>query len=151
MFTTDFDRYVCEGDTITCEVDGFTVTARIERDNDMGAPDKEHDGFWSSLDPNDPGYIGKKSQRTLQRRLAFEREVMRAWEDDEWFWCGVCLTVEKAGIQLTGDYAASLWGIDCNYPTRGKRRPNTYLREVANELLSDALAEARAALVKLAA
>lgn len=44
MFTEKFQEYACEGDRITCEVDGFTITARIERDDDMGPPWKEHDG-----------------------------------------------------------------------------------------------------------
>ena len=32
MFTKGFDKYVCAGDTISCEVDGFTVAAKIEHD-----------------------------------------------------------------------------------------------------------------------
>lgn len=30
-FTQKFGSYVTPGDSITCEVDGFTVTARVER------------------------------------------------------------------------------------------------------------------------
>ncbi len=149
MFKTDFDHYALEGETITCEVDGFIVTARIERDDDHGAPDKEQDGFWSSLDPKDAGYIGNKSKRTLQRRLAHEREVLRAWKNDEWFWCGICLTVQRNGITLTHEYSNALWGIECNYPSRRKGNRNAYLREVANELLEGALEEAREAIIAL--
>lgn len=54
----DFDRYVCEGDTVTVEIDGFTLTATIYRDDDGSAPDERQDGFWPSLDENDAGYIG---------------------------------------------------------------------------------------------
>ena len=36
-------------------------------------------------------------------------------------------------------FAASLWGIEANYPDSD----NAYLSEVANELLSEALAEAK--------
>ena len=151
MFVDHFDTFALEGETITCEVDGFTVTARIERDRDMGAPDKEQDGFWSSLDPSDAGYIGNRSKRTLQRRLAHEREVLRAWRGGEWFWCGICLTVSRNGIDLTREYSNALWGIECNYPARGKARVNAYLRDVANELLGGALDEARQAIQGLIA
>ena len=32
-FRERFDRYVCEGDSIAVEIDGFRVTARIVRDD----------------------------------------------------------------------------------------------------------------------
>jgi hypothetical protein len=47
---------------------------------------------------------------------------------------------------LNTDHGASLWGIDVNL---GK--DNTYLREVANELLPEALTEARETLAALCA
>ena len=137
MFTKQFDTFVCEGDSISCEVDGLTITATVERDNDSGRPDKEMDGFWPSLNPSDAGYIGKKSRSTLARHMKQAKEVMQAWLDDEWYWCGIVLSVSKGGWQF--DHAASLWGIDCNYPVKGKRRANAYLRDVANELLQEAL------------
>jgi hypothetical protein len=65
-------------------------------------------------------------------------EVFSAWANDEWFYVGIVVTVHKAGIQLTGDYDHALWGIDCNFPS-DKANPNLYLREVANDLLPDAL------------
>jgi hypothetical protein len=60
LFTEKFDDYACEGETITCEKDGFTVVARIERDDDMGPPWKEHDGHgpvseWRPKDSKRPG------------------------------------------------------------------------------------------------
>ena len=38
-----FDRYVSEGDSIACEVDGFRVTARIVRDDCPDAPDQRQE------------------------------------------------------------------------------------------------------------
>lgn len=38
MFVKGFDNYVCDGDKITCEVDGFTITARIVNDDDGSPP-----------------------------------------------------------------------------------------------------------------
>jgi hypothetical protein len=43
MFTNGFGKYVCDGDRITCEVDGFTFTATIVDDSDSGPP-WENDG-----------------------------------------------------------------------------------------------------------
>lgn len=71
---------------------------------------------------------------------------MQAWREDEWFYCGIVLTVSRAGIILD-DHAASLWGIEANYPDSD----NAYLTDVANELLPEALDAARAALATLCA
>lgn len=146
-----FDRYVCEGDTVTLEIDGFILSATIHRDDDTGSPDTAQDGFWPSLDPNDPGYIGPKSKSTLARHTARAAEVLQAWRNDEWFWCGVAVTVSRNGIQLTGDFDHALWGIDCNYPERNKRhRPNEYLSQVASDYIGQALNDAKAKIAQLA-
>ena len=60
MFEEKFDDYACDGEAITCEKDGFTIVARIERDDDMGPPWKEHDGHgrvseWRPKDSKRPG------------------------------------------------------------------------------------------------
>jgi len=57
-FSQKVNSYVCLGDTITCTVDGYTVTARVARDETPDAPDERQDGFWPSLYPNDAGFIG---------------------------------------------------------------------------------------------
>ena len=147
MFKQSFQRYVCEGDRITCEVDGFTVTATVYRDDSSDKPDERDDGFWPSLDPKSAGYIGPKSKRTLARHQAKAQAIMDAWLRDEWFYCGVAITIEKEDVQLLHRYGHALWGIECNYPGSD----NSYLQEVANELLGEALDEARAVLAKLAA
>ena len=146
----DFDHYVCEGDTVTLDIDGFTLTATLYRDDDHGAPDERDDGFWPSLDPNNAGYIGNKSKSTLARHMAFAEQVMQAWRDDEWFYGGVAVTVEREGVQLTGRYDHAVWGLECNYPERNKRRrPNDYLAEVASEFIEEALDAARAKIAAL--
>jgi len=48
---------------------------------------------------------------------------------------------------MLASHAASLWGIEANYPGTD----NSYLIEVANELLPEAVAIARETLVRLAA
>ena len=57
-FTERFSDFVCEGDCIACEQDGFRIVARIVRDDSADAPDQRQDGFWPSLYINDPGFIG---------------------------------------------------------------------------------------------
>lgn len=87
-FTTAFQSYVCAGDTITADVDGFTITARIVFDEST-RPD-EFD--------------------------CYDEDAIAAWRADDWFFCGVCLQVSRGGVDLTGPYGAALWGIEANYP-----------------------------------
>lgn len=140
-FTQTFDAYVCIGDSITCEVDGYTVTARIAHDETPDAPDERQDGFWPSLYKDDAGFIGSGNgfrDRFAKAQAKAER-VMSAWKNDEWFYCGVILSVAIDGLVLD-KHAASLWGIEANYPDSD----NAYLSEVANELLPEAITEAKA-------
>ena len=147
-FRERFDRYVCEGDSIDCEIDGFRVTARIVRDDCPDAPDKRQDGFWPSLYINDPGFIGPGSnfRARLAKAHAEAEAVMEAWRKDEWFYCGVVLTIECEGVELES-HATSIWGMEANYPGSD----NACLSEVAGELLPEALAAGRAALTRLMA
>ena len=140
-FTQKFSDYVCIGDTITCTVYGYTVTARISHDENTDAPDARQDGFWPSLYPNDAGFIGAGNgwRDRFDAAQAKAEAVMAAWKNDEWFYCGVILSVVIEGITLDR-FAASLWGIEANYPDSD----NAYLTEVANELLSEAIDAANA-------
>lgn len=122
QFTEKFDKYVCVGDTITCSFDGFDITARIEYDTDYHIDDDDcHNPDQSVTGCNDE----------QQERLLAARE---SWFGNDWFYCGVVLSVSKNGVVLD-DHAGSLWGIECNYPESN----NSYLTEVANELLPEAL------------
>ena len=147
-FTETFGGFVCEGDAIHCEKDGYHVTARIFRDDCPDAPDKRQDGFWPSLYKDAPGFIGPGNsfrQRFAEAQAKAEA-VMEAWRKSEWFYCGIVLSVERDGIELDR-HAASLWGVECNYPGTD----NSYLTTVANELLPEALDAGRAAASRLAA
>lgn len=147
MFKQQFKSYVCEGDSIACEVDGMECRATIYRDEVVDTPEERNDGFWPSLDPKSAGYIGPKSKRSLARHMAKAQAVMDAWKRDEWWYCGVAVTVSKNDVQLTHKYGSALWGVECNYPGAD----NSYLCVVANEMLGEALEEARGTLAKLAA
>lgn len=147
-FTQRFQTFVCEGDSISCEVAGFEITARIVRDECGDAPDQRQDGFWPSLYKDAPGFIGpgpNHRERFAQAQAKAEA-VMAAWRKDEWFYCGIVLSVALEGVTLE-HRAASLWGIEANYPGSD----NAYLTEVAQELLPEALDAGRAAARRLCA
>ena len=59
-------------------------------------------------------------------------DVLRAWCNDEWTYCGIVLTVtDPNGAEIADE---SLWGIEMNYPGSD----NAYLLDVANELAEQA-------------
>lgn len=132
QFTKPFGAYVCEGDSIRCEANGFTVTARIVRDPDSRIDDD---------DSHNPDQSVTGCDDEQQKTLLANR---KAWENDEWFYCGVVLSVERNGITLD-KRAASLWAIEANYPGSD----NAYLLDVANELLPEALERAEEALEEM--
>ena len=142
-FARGFDRYVCFGDTIETEYDGFTIVARIEHDADHGIDDTDcfsedrNGGMYSEGPAGDKEYANAMAARA-------------AWLRDEWHYCGVVLSVSRDGVTLDA-HAASLWGIDCNFPRElaGRDDPNGYLVEVANELLPEALEAGRVRLASL--
>jgi hypothetical protein len=181
-FTTNFDSYVCDDDTITCTVGPFTCTATVHRDDDESPPWKRNCGHgpvsdWTSrakrpgerilsedrtskryydfaeavktarsdgwdTEPYMTGTAGQRATRAAERDFA----VLKAWCDDEWWYCGIAVTVECNGVELTDTYDHALWGVECNYPNS----KNEYLAEVANELLGDAIDAAKAKLAELA-
>lgn len=141
VFCERFDSYACHGDTIATEFDGFTFTARLEHDSDRSIDDDDcHPAEFSAEVFGD----------TEDGRACFARalEARNAWLRDEWHYVGVVLSVSRAGVVLD-DHAASLWGVDCNYP-RECGGNNGYLTVVAQELLPEALKAARDRLATLA-
>jgi hypothetical protein len=130
-FSSSFDEYVCEGDTITAEIDGFTVIARIERDEDSHIDDDCHD-----TDQDVTGCDDEQQAKLLSAR--------KAWQNDEWFYCGIVLSVSRRGVMLD-EHASSLWSIEANYPESN----NGYLTEVANELIEEAIESGRKAIDKI--
>jgi hypothetical protein len=161
-FSERFATYVCPGDTITCEVGGFTVMAQIVLDDCPDAPEfrgsenapverfpeGRQDGFWPSLYKDAPGFIGPGNgfRERFAKAQAEAEAVMEGWRKGDWFYCGIVLTVTLEGVTLEA-HAASLWGVEANYPGSD----NAYLTEVADELLPEALDTARAVLARLRA
>lgn len=147
-FTERFHSFVCEGDSLTCEAAGFEIIARIVRDDCSDAPDERQDGFWPSLYKDAPGFIGagNNHRERFAQAQARAEAVMEAWRKGEWFYCGIVLSVAFEGVELER-HAASLWGIEANYPDSD----NAYLTDVANELLPEALDAGRTVLARLTA
>ncbi|PHR60236.1 MAG: hypothetical protein COA43_08040 [Robiginitomaculum sp.] len=148
-FVTPFDSYVCLGDSISVDIGDYSISARIFHDDIAERPDQRQDGFWPSLYAKDAGFIGSGNgwRKRFDEQQALAQTIMDAWLNDEWFYCGIILSVRIGETSLT-DHAASLWGIEANFP----KSDNSYLLEVANELLDEALKQAkteRARLCKL--
>ena len=108
-----FDSYVCIGDTVQWSADGFDIVARVEFDPHERPEDSD----------------------------CYSARQIASWRNDEWFFCGVVLSVSRNGVLLS-DHAASTWGVECNFPSR-RKNPNYYLSEVCAELQSEALETAR--------
>ena len=147
-FAERFRPFVCPGDVITCEAGPFTVLAQVVPDDCPDAPDQRQDGFWPSLYIGAPGFIGPgpNHRQRLADAQAKAEAVMEGWRKGDWFYCGIVLSVSAEGVDLART-AAALFGIEANYPGTD----NSYLTEVANELLPEAVAAARETLTRLAA
>jgi len=132
MFTTQFDNYVCENDSIDCVVNGIRYTARVQHDPDCSP--RDYDAPGCCFDTSSDEY-GEENQK-----------IIDAWDNDEWFYVVVVVSacIDESGHEL-GDYLACLGGVDCNFPGGD----NNYLMDVANELLDEAKEEANKELESL--
>lgn len=78
---------------------------------------------------------GESARAYAARAARHDFEVLRAWCNDEWAWCGIAVQVfDENDDELTGEYEFALWGIEMNYPGS----ENSYLLDVANELVGEA-------------
>ena len=124
-FTDNFDRFAIPGEWIHTQVGEVTVVARLVRDEDYHIDDDD----CHNPDQTVTGCNDEQFERLLSARAA--------WFNDEWYYGGIVLEVSIGGIPLD-KHAASLWGIEVNYPGED----NEYLTEVANNLLPEALSVA---------
>ena len=149
-FEQKFDNFVCVGDTIEAEFEGFDLKAEIKQDDDMNQlfaddPTSYNQGFWPSDDPKDCGYIGD-SKKKLKKEQKKAQKVYDAFMRDEWFIGIVTVTVSRNGIELAGD---SIGGTDVNYPSK-VAYPNEHLDDWANELACGAIEQAKKEIKELA-
>ncbi len=138
QFKQGFSEYACTEDTIETTVGKFIVVARIVHDDITTQEGLDADEYYSQ----------DMTGCTDEQQAEIER-VRDAWYANEWFYCGIVLSVyyeNKNGPRIElHDHAASLWGIECNYPGSD----NSYLTEVANEMLPEAIEEGQIALDSL--
>ena len=73
----------------------------------------------------------------------YTEDQIAAFERGDWCYVGVVLSVYVDDVLLL-DHAASLWGIDCNLGD-----DSDYITQCADDLLSEAIAAAKAQASKL--
>lgn len=107
-----FNSYTCCGDSIRWTADRYDFKATIVEDIDT----------------------------PITKSECYTSSQTKAWRNNEWFFVGVVISVSLNGV-LLDDHAATLWGIECNFPKGG----NKYLSEVAQDLQDEALRVAKEA------
>jgi len=130
MFTTHFDKYLCVGDTITTQLDGYEFTARVEYDDDynIDSDDKFNTKLWVT------------AYNDIQKKQILDDE--HAWFNNKWFYGFISIHASFNGVSLP--IFVSLGGLEINL-----RDSNKYLLDVANELLPEAIEEAKKARLEL--
>jgi len=123
---TNSTNYACRGESIEADVDGYTITATIEHDED------------ASIDDDDTHNTDQRVTGCDHKQQEDLPNARKAYHDGRWFYCGIVLSVRRRGVEVT-EHAASLWGIECNYPGSD----NSYLTDVANELIEEAIETAK--------
>ena len=117
------------GELVLCEDRGadrfydFAEACRIARKDGWGS------------EPYD--IAGETKRQKAARAARHDFDVLRAWCNDDWAYCGIAVQVfGPDDAELCGEYDFALWGIEYNYPGTD----NSYLMEVANDLASEAIA-----------
>lgn len=179
MFITGFDKFACIGESISCMVDGFHCVATLIADNDRTPPWERAEGCgvvtpWVTR-AKKPGervlnrdgssyrffdyaetireakrdgwgprekFNGESERQRTARAVQEAWRFLKSWCDDEWHYVGIVVTVSREEIELG---AARTYGLECNAPASD----NSHLLEAANEVLTEALANARDKLAKL--
>lgn len=101
MKFTKFNKFSGVGDSVSVKVGKLTVTARIERDDDMGPPWKEHDGHgpvseWRPRESKRPGERILHEDRGSCRFYGWQEAVQIA-KRDGWGFLPYELKIEKDG------------------------------------------------------
>lgn len=87
--------------------------------------------------------VGETARQYAARAALADFQWLKRWVDDEWRWVGVAVTVERAGVALTGEYDHAIWGVDSESAD--------HLTDLANERIGEAVDAARAKIAELAA
>jgi hypothetical protein len=111
----EFSKCVCVGDYIEIEEEGFTLKATVQEDSDTKPTDFD----------------------------CYSEKDIKAWRNDDWFYCGLVLSVSYKGLELS-THAASCWGLECNIIDN-----NLHLTEMAHELKHEAIEEGKKELQRI--
>ena len=114
MFTEKFDSFVCMGEHVGSALGDSINTS--------------HNGIDYTAS------IIYDSHSHIDDWECYSQEWIDSWKRNEWHFCGVVISASKNGVFIN-DHLASLWGVECNLPLGG----NSYLLDVANELLPEAI------------
>lgn len=101
-----FASFAMEGDSVTWESEGFTLTARLKYDTDTTPMDYE----------------------------CYSPIKIKQWKNNEWFYVGVIIAISKNGVMLD-EHAASRWGVDCNYSKTSNKYLSTIAGNMEGEAL----------------
>jgi len=104
-----FGSYVCAGDCVHWQHEGFDLVATVIYDNSTNMDDFD---CYSSL-------------------------KIKQWKNNEWFFCGIIISAEKNDVLLS-DHAASLWGIECNYNKKSNKHLSEVCVELQDEAIETA-------------
>ena len=107
-----FNPYVCAGDCVHWQHEGFDLTATVIHDHS------------TSIDDFD----------------CYSAVKIKQWKNDEWFFAGIVISVKKNDVLLS-DHAASLWGIDCNYNKTSNKYLSEVCAELQDETIETAKKE----------
>ena len=137
------------GDTIEFEQEGFSIRAEIHYDE---TPDTSWIGEFSDK-PGDNAVDHHATDNWLGRdrgprwfnpateHAALDYARLLAYYQDEWSMVGIAVTASREGVALG---SGSLWGIESD-------SGDGFFRETAEEIASEAVAEAKATLAALVA
>ena len=104
-----FDQYTCIGDCITLEKEGIIFTVSLEYDDVCKPTDYE----------------------------CYSEEDVKAWEREEWSYCGIVFHASKNGVDL--GIVESLWGIEIGDYFKDY---HVYISGTVEEMISEAVKEA---------
>ena len=93
IFTTKFDRFVCDGESIRAESEGFTLVATVYHDDHNEAPWDNEDGHgpvseWTNRAKH-PGELILTSERGGCHRYYDMQEAVRIARKDGWGYKGM--------------------------------------------------------------
>lgn len=90
-----------------------------QRDLYSRSPEQECDGYWPSLDPRDPGFIGENADLAdFDRQYKAAKERLQAFENGDWYYMGVRakafvhIPIGSRSFRMLELESSGLWGVE---------------------------------------